>query len=121
MRMPAPLSLSAKPRRSAEWYERDNRVVVQRARPTAPGVVARVREWIRYVLMPGRLRLDETGSRVWRSLDGRTSLSEIIDGLRDERPDDGEDLERRVELFVRALVGQGLVINEEDSAPPEIR
>jgi hypothetical protein len=121
MKMPAPLSLDATPRRSAKWYERDDRVVVQRAKPAAPEVVARVREWIRYFLMPGRLRLDETGSRVWRNLDGRTSLSEIIDGLRDERPEDGQDLERRVELFVRALVGQGLVVNEEDSTASKSR
>jgi hypothetical protein len=112
MRMPAPLSLSATPCRCAEWYERNGRVVVQRVRPAAPRLIARLREWIRYVLMPGRLRLDETGSRVWRRLDGQTSLAEIVDEVRAERGDGGEDLERRVELFVRALVGQGLVADD---------
>ncbi|MCP4896831.1 MAG: PqqD family protein [bacterium] len=105
MRMPAPLSLGAMPCRCAKWYERDERVVIQRIRPASFSTVAGLREWIRYFLMPSRLRLDEMGSHVWRRMDGETSLAQIIDAV---RTNDCEDLERRVEIFVRALVGQGL-------------
>ena len=65
--------------------------------------------WFRWWMGPQRIRLDETGSRIWRMMDGETSLGEIADRLIGEDPDHREHLETRLEIYVRTLRGHGLV------------
>lgn len=117
MRAPAPLALEDMPRRCVESTEREGRVVLQRNRPPAPTSPSRLLGWFSYLLLPARLRLDETGSEIWRRLDGRTTLAEIVNELRRTRGQEMEDLEQRVELFVRALVGQGFVEVQREDVP----
>jgi hypothetical protein len=57
--------------------------------------------------MPSRLRLDETGSEVWRLLDGGRTLATIIESVEKVKGNESDDLPQRVELFVRTLVNQG--------------
>ena len=50
-----------------------------------------------------RLRLDATGSFVWRECDGRATVADVARRLQDRFGGDPADAERRVARFVRDL------------------
>jgi PTH1 family peptidyl-tRNA hydrolase len=102
----------ARPRRLAEWVEVDGNVVIECLRPSGRGL-RNVPEWFRWWMGPQRIRLDAIGSAIWRHLDGRTTLGMIVEELAETMEDDGEHLANRIDLFVRTLVGQGLLRIDE--------
>lgn len=103
-----PEALAVRPVRTAEWSERDDRVVVERPLPPISGL----RGWLaRVSALTGvrRVRLDETGSFAWRRFDGATSVGEVAKALREEREEPAEDVGERLVWFVRTLRREGLV------------
>lgn len=68
--------LALVPRRLAEWEEHDGLVVVVRPRPTTRGL-AGLRDHLHYLTAPGRVRLDEVGSAIWRGMDGTATIADL--------------------------------------------
>ena len=60
-------------------------------------------EWLAFLLAPSRLRLDELGSFAWRSLDGRVTVGQLADAVRERFGDSAEPVEQRLGRFVRDL------------------
>jgi len=87
--------------RLAPWVQRDGLAVLTRPRRMGLGA------WLRRVMSPPKLRLDEPGTFVRLRLDGTTTVGAIVEEMRAEHG--GEDLERRVGAFVRALRNEGLL------------
>lgn len=94
--------------RSAEWSERDGKVVVARKQPTIRDLQS-IRHWVHWAWHPKRIRLDELGSSIWRRFDGRATLQEISDAARDEFPEKQDAVVEGVAEFVAALKALGLV------------
>lgn len=97
-----------RPSRLAEWCSVDDDVIVECPRPQGRGL-RYWGAWYGWWTGPQRIRLDGIGSTAWRRMDGRTTLGGIVDALAAEMPDDREHLVTRLDLFVRTLVGQGLL------------
>lgn len=96
------------PVRCAQWSERDGRVVLERPRPVTSGLRG-LRDRLSYWMATPRIRLDELGSQVWRRIDGVATVSHIANELRSGLPDNGEQIEERLVLFLRMLANQGAV------------
>jgi Coenzyme PQQ synthesis protein D (PqqD) len=97
------------PARMAEWDEREEAVVVRRPRPRAPWYLLPL-EWLRFGLAVRRIRLDRVGSAAWRACDGRRTVGEIADLLRDRFGNAVEPAEERLGMLVRRLQREGLLI-----------
>ncbi len=109
--------LGIRPVRLAEWVEEDERVVLVRPAPTSRGL-RRVTDAVSYWLSPRRVRLDELGSFAWRLLDGRHTVREAVDALRERFGEAAEPAEERLGVFVRTLRHQGfLAYPEWDDVP----
>jgi len=102
----------ARPSRLAEWVEVDGNVVIECLRPSGWGL-KKLTEWFRWWMGPQRIRLDAIGSAIWRRLDGSMTLGQVVEELAETMGDNGEHLANRVDLFVRTLVGQGLLRIDE--------
>ena len=61
--------------------------------------------------------LNPVGAAVWKRMDGRHSLEEIITGLKDEFNDVPETVLEEMEKFVEMLVEHGFVGHELASKP----
>jgi len=55
-----------------------------------------------------RVHLDDLGTWIWQRLDGERTLAELCEELRAEFPDQDKS-EQRLLMFVRQLVGTGLM------------
>ncbi len=96
------------PCREADWEERGGRVVIRRPAPVGRGLGA-LREGIRYVLGPPRIRLDEVGSRAWHLCDGSRTVGEVAELLRREFGERVEPVEERVGRLMEVLADEGLL------------
>jgi hypothetical protein len=109
------ITFDARPRRLLEWREEDGRCVLLRPRfgTSRPG------RWL--AALAGdphyRIRLDEVGTLVWRSCDGRTSLAEIARAMRVAFGDRAEPAEERLGRFVRRMLkGRMIAVEEPDAS-----
>ncbi|HEX2162561.1 MAG TPA: PqqD family protein [Thermoanaerobaculia bacterium] len=92
----------------APWREVEGRVVLVRPRPTRRGLAGLAERFSAWASVP-RVRLDETGSDVWRRLDGRRTVAEIARGLAAADGSGMEAAEERVGRFVGELAHLGFV------------
>jgi hypothetical protein len=99
--------LEIAPVRTAVWREVDGRVVIERPRP--PRFWRAPFEWIAQTLASKRIRLDEVGGFVWKSLDGRSTVAQIAEELRGEFGSEVEPAEERLGQMIRLLRSEGLV------------
>jgi len=100
--------LELAPVRCATWVEREGQVVITRPRVRVRRIgdlLALFESWLR----PKVLRLDPIGSSVWRRLDGRSTVGELVRELRGSIDAAEEGLEQRLGLFIRTLRAEGLV------------
>jgi hypothetical protein len=100
--------LELAPARVAEWEEVGDRIVVHRPRPNGPWP-ARAVHWLLYLMAPRRIRLDECGSFAWRRLDGRCTVGDLAQHLRDRFGDAVEPAEQRLGRLIRVMRREGLV------------
>jgi hypothetical protein len=99
--------LELAPVRTAVWREVDGRIVIERPRP--PWFLRAPFEWIAQTLASKRIRLDEFGGFVWKSLDGRSTVAEIAEKLRRRYGSEVEPAEERLGQMIRLLRSEGLV------------
>lgn len=92
------------------WREVEGRVVLVRPAPTRRGW-AGLNERFTYWASVRRVRLDETGSAVWRSIDGRRTVAEVAQAVA------VEGAEERVGRFVAELAGLGFLDLRVPAAP----
>jgi hypothetical protein len=59
----------------------------------------------RYVRVP----LEARGAALWAAVDGRRSVRELVEAVRPVTAGDEDDLERRVCLYVQAMVDNGFL------------
>ncbi len=93
--------LEMTPRRVRPWEEGEDgrvRVLVPRYGDHPPG------RWLSRALSrePIRVRLDETGSLVWKACDGRRTVTEIAASLSGPAAE-GDDLHERLARYFREL------------------
>jgi len=88
-----------RPRRALDWrQDSDGRVVILRPKFGSNRWGAKFASWIgtgEY-----RIRLDDIGTLVWKSLDGQTPLSEVLRNLRENYGSKIEPAEMRLQRFV---------------------
>ena len=94
--------LTVRPRRLLEWREEDGRCVLLRPR-LGSGRLAR---WVASLGGDAyyRIRLDEVGTLIWKSCNGRTSLADIVIRMRDRFGDGVEPADQRLARFVRTML-----------------
>lgn len=100
--------LEISPLRLADWEEKEGRVVVRRPRPTTRGLRG-LADLVSYWLSVPRIRLDEVGSTTWLLLDGRRTVGEVAQLVRERFGDALEPVEERTGIFVRTLRYQGFL------------
>jgi hypothetical protein len=99
------------PHRVATWSEDGQKVVLQLPEPE--------RSWRRplallsYKIWNKKVRLDEVGSFAWRMLDGRRTVAEVAEMLRQEFAEKAEPAEERLGVLVRMLHSGKLVTYED--------
>lgn len=100
--------LDIRPVRLARWEERGDRVVLLRPQPRGrtPRVLL---DRFLHLLAAHRLRLDEIGSASWLLLDGKRSVAEVAEMLRQRFGGRVEPAEERVGHLVRVLRREGFV------------
>lgn len=59
--------------------------------------------------------LNEVGSMIWEALQQRRNRDEIVELIRQEFEDDGDQIERDVEAFLAEMHCQGLVLRQSES------
>ena len=84
--------LEMTPVRVAAWQEVEDRVVVERPRPSRRGIPG-VGERLSYFLSMRKIRLDERGSFLWLLVDGRRSVAEVAEAMREQFGDEVEPAE----------------------------
>ncbi len=100
--------LELAPRAAAEWEEVDGHVVILRPKPVAKGLRG-LWEKFRYFSASSRIRLDDMGSHAWRMMDGRHTVAEVANSLRDRFGKEVEPAEERAGQLVRMLRHEELV------------
>ena len=107
-------SLEARPRRLLDWREEDGRCVLLRPRLGT----SRLGRWLAGLAGDPhyRIRLDEVGTLVWKSCDGRTSLAEIARSMRSRFGDRVEPADERLARFVRRMLKGRMIAVEEPDA-----
>lgn len=100
--------LAIAPVRVAPWQETGERVVVERPLPPVRGPLSLLKR-LSFLTGVKRLRLDTLGTAVWRRLDGRRTVGEVVAELRDEFGDGCEPAEDRLRLFLTLLRRERLV------------
>ena len=88
------------PQRVAAWEEVEDRVVVERPRPSKQGLPG-VGERLSYFLSMRKIRLDERGSFLWHLIDGERSVAEVVEAMRSEFGEEVEPAEERVGQLIR--------------------
>jgi hypothetical protein len=107
--------LDLTPRRTADWSEQDGIVVIARRAPKRGWRTPLA--WIGYRMSVKRVRLDDVGSFVWKLLDGRYTVAEVADALREEFGHRVEPAEERLGEMVRMLHDGGLITYAEGGSP----
>ncbi len=64
-----------------------------------------------------KVHLDELGTWLWELMDGERTLAELATLLEEEHPDE-EGARQRLLLFVRQLVGTGLMVLRPPAGSP---
>ena len=100
--------LDVVPVRVADWEDHGDRVVLLRSRPRVRWYLLPL-EWLRHLLAVRRIRLDATGSAIWRACDGRRTVAEIAATIRATVGGDAEPVEQRLGLLIRRLRREGLL------------
>lgn len=110
--------LELAPIRVARWRQVEDRVVVERPQPRArfPRILL---EWLSYMMAVKNLRLDEVGSFAWRLLDGKHTVGQVSEALRERFGETVEPAEERLGHLVRLLRQEGLVAYPEWDPVPE--
>lgn len=103
--------LDLAPARTADWAEREGRVVVERPRPEKR--IGAALEWVSWFLSVRRIRLDAFGSHAWKRFDGERRVAEVAVELRGEFGEVVEPVEERLGEFVRRLRREGLLAYPE--------
>jgi len=96
------------PVRLLEWEEGPDGLV-EVLRPKFG--TGRAGRWLsRWLFRPHlRVRLDDTGSRVWRLCDGAHTLAEIARALRDHAGATAPDLDSRLQSFLETMTRRGMI------------
>ena len=95
--------LDVTPRREVLWEEDGGGLVtLVPERPKVRGLRSLGR-WLRYVMAPPRIRLDDVGSYAWLRLDGRTTVGGVAEKVREQFGDRVEPVEQRLGQLVRLL------------------
>jgi len=100
--------LELRPVRVAEWEVVGDRVVVIRPAPGGHGF-RRLANLLFFALAARRIRLDDIGSSGWRQLDGKSTVAQVAQKLREEFGDRVEPAEERFGHQVRVFRREGLV------------
>ncbi len=95
------------PVRTAGWREDACRVVIEIPAPSRPWRAPIA--WLSSKMSSKRVRLDEVGSLAWTLLDGRRTVGEVADALRERFGDRVEPAEERLGILLRSLHRGGLV------------
>ncbi len=81
--------------------------------------------WLQSRLPPERahveVRLEAFGSTIWRLLDGRRNLAEIMRGFVAAHPEQADQASERVWLFLQELERHGFVSLRQETTPPDPR
>ena len=110
--------LGMTPVRVARWLEVEDRVVVERPRPSRRGLPG-VGERVSYLLSMRKIRLDERGSFLWHLVDGERSVLEVAEAMREQFGEEVEPAEERVGQLIRMLRRERLLAYPGwDSVPP---
>ncbi len=106
------------PQRVAAWQEVEDRVVVERPRPSARGLRG-LGERLSYNLSMRKIRLDERGSFLWRLVDGEHSVAEVAEAMRQRFGEEVEPAEERAGQLIRMLRRERLLAYSGwDPVPP---
>jgi len=100
--------LEIKPVRVAKWEEVGDRVIVIRPPPGGHGL-RRLLNLLFFALAARRIRLDDIGSSGWRQLDGKSTVAQVAQKLREEFGERVEPAEERFGHQVRVFRREGLV------------
>lgn len=93
--------------RECEWIESDGVVELLMPRYGRGGLARALSRWLNP--RPVRIRLDEIGAFVWSRCDGRHSVDEIAEVMREEFGPEAEPVEERLLVFVRRMLREKLV------------
>lgn len=100
--------LDSCPRRVLDWREApEGRAVILRPRFGCGAWGRQLKRLLR--ASDYRIRLDDVGTLVWKSLDGRTPLSDVAVRLREEFGGRVEPAEPRLLQFVRQMAQSRLI------------
>jgi DNA-binding HxlR family transcriptional regulator len=64
------------------------------------------------------VRLEAFGSTIWRLLDGRRDLDEIMRAFVAAHPEQAEQASQRVWIFLQELERHGFVSLQQETTPP---
>ncbi|MEA2054381.1 MAG: PqqD family protein [Candidatus Thermoplasmatota archaeon] len=99
----------ARPMRTAEWYEEEGL-----ARIKAIKFEGKLGKWLCRVLKKQNyivVNLDEMGSFIWKRCDGKTTVGEILNEMKESMGEkfEEEGMEKRSFLFLHMLKNRGLI------------
>lgn len=101
--------LELAPVRTASWREREGGLVtIERPKATTRGLRGLLERLGNAMAVP-LIKLDELGSATWRLLDGRRTVAEVCQAMRDEFGEDSEPQEERQRLFLGMLRKGGFI------------
>lgn len=95
--------LDVSPRREVPWEEDGGGLVTlvpERPKVRGPRSLGR---WLRYMMAPPRIRLDDVGSYAWLRLDGGTTVGRVAGEVREQFGDRVEPVEQRLGQLIRLL------------------
>jgi hypothetical protein len=95
--------LDVTPRREVLWEEDESGLVTlvpERPKVRGPRSLGR---WLRYMMAPPRIRLDDVGSYAWLRLDGATTVGGVAGEVREQFGDRIEPVEQRLGQLIRLL------------------
>ncbi len=64
-----------------------------------------------------KVELDARGSDLWRAIDGRSSVADLVRRFRERYPDDTEQAADRVWRFLAVMEHHGFITLEPDNVP----
>lgn len=100
--------LNYRPKRVLEWREDpDGRVVLLRPKFGSSSWAEKFTNWLG--AKHYRIRLDDIGTAVWKSLDGETPLSDVVESLREQFGKRIEPAETRLSKFVQQMIEARLI------------
>jgi len=92
-----------------QWEETDGRIILRARRDKARGWKARLTNV--FVSLPEEhvVELDDIGSEVWRQIDGKHSMADIVDSLAKSRKLEKREAELSLQQFFKELMRRGYV------------